>query len=91
MRLAFVLRELEQLQRAFDVDVMRGDRRELGARRQQRGEVEDEIDFELRQDALEQVGVGDRAGELASTSRPSAGSSGAMSTVTIGRPIWRAG
>ena len=65
VRLAFVLRELEQLQRALDVDLVRGDRRELGARREQRREVKDEIDLELGQHALEQVAVGDRAGELA--------------------------
>ena len=52
----FALRELQQGQRAVDVDVMRGDRRELGARGEQRREVEDQIDFELGQHALEQCG-----------------------------------
>ena len=65
VRLAFALRELEQRQRALDVDLVRGDRRELGARRQQRREVEDQIDLELGEHALEQGAVGDRAGELA--------------------------
>ena len=65
VRLAFPLRELEQGQRAIDVHVMRGDRRELRSRREQRREMEDEIDLELREHALEQVGVGNRAGELA--------------------------
>ena len=85
MRLAFALRELEQRQRALDVDLVRGDRRELGPGGQQRGEVEDEIDLELREHALEQVGVGDRAGELAAHERRRLASSGARSMVTIGR------
>ena len=90
MRLALLLRELEQRQRALDVHLVRGDRRELGPRREQRREVEDQIDLELGQHALEQVGVGDRTGELAMHQRPSAASSGAMSIVTIGRPHRRA-
>ncbi len=65
MRLGLVLRELEQVQRAFDVHLMRGGRRELGTRREQRGQVVDGLDLELRQDALEQRLVHDRAGELA--------------------------
>ena len=40
-------------------------RRELAARREQRREVEDAIDLELGEDALEQRRVEDRAGELA--------------------------
>ena len=48
MRLGFVLRELEQPERAFDVDLVRRDRRELRARREQRREVEDQIDLEFR-------------------------------------------
>ena len=59
MRLALLLRELEQVERALDVHVVRRDRRELGARRQQRRQVEDAIDLELRQDAIEQAGVGE--------------------------------
>ena len=47
----------------FDVDVVRGDRRELGAGRQQRREMKDEADLEFREQAIEQVGVGDRPGE----------------------------
>ena len=54
MRLGFVLRELEQVQRALDVDLVRRDRRELGARREQRREMEDQIDLELGHHALEQ-------------------------------------
>ncbi len=50
----FALRELEQVERALDVDLVRGDRRELGARREQRRQVEDGVDLELGQDALEQ-------------------------------------
>ncbi len=65
MRLALLLRELEQVERAFDVDVMRRNRRELGARGEERGEVEHAVDLELGEDPLEQAGVGDRAGELA--------------------------
>ena len=52
-------------QRPFDVDLVRGHRRELGARRQQRREMEDQIDLELRHQALEQRLVDDRAGDLA--------------------------
>src|SRR5207245_1256680 len=65
VRLALLLRELEQIQRSLDVDVMRGDRRELGPGREERGEVEDTIDLELGEDPLEEAGVGDRSGELA--------------------------
>jgi hypothetical protein len=65
VRLAFALRELEQRQRALDVDVVCRNRRELGARGQQCREMEDEIDLEFRQHSLEQVGIGDRSGELA--------------------------
>ena len=54
VRLRFVLRELEQVQRAFDVDLVRRHRRELGARRQQRGEVKHQLDLELGEDPLEQ-------------------------------------
>ena len=54
MRLALPLRELEQLQRALDVDLVRQRRRELAARREQRREVEDQIDLELGEQALEQ-------------------------------------
>ena len=41
-------------QRAFDVDVVRRHRRELAARREQRGEVEDAIDLVFGEDAVEQ-------------------------------------
>src|SRR5262249_41161038 len=69
VRLALALRELEQVQRPFDVDMMRGDRRELRARRQQGREVEDAVDLELREDAIEHRGVGDRSSELARDGR----------------------
>src|SRR5207253_848828 len=65
VRFAFVLRELEQVQRPFDVDVMRGDRRELRTRREERREMKNALDFELGEDALEQIQVGDRPGKLA--------------------------
>ena len=64
VRLALFLRELEEVERPFDVHVVRGDRRELGARREQRGQVKHAVHLELRQDAVEQVRVGDRSGEL---------------------------
>ena len=41
MRFTLVLRELEKIERPVDVDVMGGDRRELGARRQQRRQVDE--------------------------------------------------
>ena len=55
VRFALLLRELEQVERALDVDVMRGDRRELGARREQRGEMEHAVHLELREHAIEQI------------------------------------
>jgi hypothetical protein len=67
------LRELQQRQRAFDVHLMRGDRRELGSRRQKRGKVEDQIDFEFGEDPIEQRGVGNGARELAENTRPERG------------------
>ena len=39
MRFALLLRELEQVERPVDVDLVRGQRRELGARREQRRQV----------------------------------------------------
>ena len=83
VRFALLLRELEQVERAFDVDVVRRDRRELGARREQRREVKHAVDLELGQDAVEQAGVGDRAGELAPASGASVGSSGFTSSVMM--------
>jgi hypothetical protein len=63
VRLSLPLRELEEVERPLDVDVMSRHRGEFGPRRQQRGEMKDELDLELRQDAIEHVGVGNRAGE----------------------------
>ena len=60
MRLRFALRELEQVQRAFDVDLMRRDRRELRSRGQERREMKDELDLELGEHALEHAAVEDR-------------------------------
>ena len=54
-----MLGELEQRQRAFDVDLVRGDRRKFGPRRQQRGEVENQIDLELGHQPFEQGLIGD--------------------------------
>src|SRR5258705_3988026 len=65
MRFAFVLRELQQAQRPFDVHFVRGDRSELRACRKQCGEMKNEIALELREDTLENPFVGDGAGELA--------------------------
>ncbi len=65
MRFRFALRELEQVQRALDVDLVRRHRRELGAGREQRREMEDELDLELREDALEHAAVENRPGDLA--------------------------
>ena len=55
MRLGLALRELEQVERALDVDLVRGHRRELGARREQRREMKDQFDLELGEDALEEL------------------------------------
>ena len=65
MRLGFLLRELEERQRALDVDLVRARGRELRARGQQRSQVEDQVHLELGQDALEQTGIEDRPEELA--------------------------
>ena len=65
MRFRFMLRELQQVQRAFDVDLVRRNRRELRPRREQRRQVEDQVDLELRHEPLEQRLVGDRPGDLA--------------------------
>ena len=64
MRLALLLGELEHVEGALDVDVMGRDRCELGARGQERGQVEHAIDLELGQHAIDQVHVGDRPPEL---------------------------
>ncbi len=65
MRLGLALRELEQVQRALDVDLVRRDRRELGARREERREVKHELDLELREDSLEDAAIENRSGDLA--------------------------
>jgi len=39
MRLAFMVGEFEQVERSLDIDVVRGDRGELGACRKQRRQV----------------------------------------------------
>ena len=65
MRFALARGELEQVQRALDVHVMRGHRREFRAARQQRGEVKNQVHLELGKNPLEQVRVQYRAGELA--------------------------
>jgi hypothetical protein len=62
VRLALPLRELEQRQRAVDVDVVSAEGRELGASREERRQVKDEVDLELSEQTIEQAGVGDGAG-----------------------------
>ena len=64
MRLGFLLRELEQVERAFDIHLVRRDRRELGSCRQQRREMEDQFDLKLRKDPIEQIAIEDRSGDL---------------------------
>src|SRR4051812_25813086 len=56
--------ELQQIQRALHIHVMRGHRGELGARRQQRCEMEDEVYFKLGEDPLEDAGVQDGRGKF---------------------------
>src|SRR5262245_62226510 len=48
---------------------MRGRRGELRTGRQQRREVVDAVDFELREDAIQKARVGNRSGELAAHER----------------------
>ena len=64
MGLAFLLRELQEVEGALHVDLVGGHGRELAPGRQERREVEDELHLELGEDALEQVRVEDRAHEL---------------------------
>jgi len=64
VRICFARREFQQVQRALDVHMMRRHRGELGPRRQQRGQMKNQVDLELREDALEDVRVEDGAGEL---------------------------
>ena len=64
MRLGLALRELEKVEGALDVDLVRAGGRELGPGGEQRGEVINRFYLELRQDALEERPVGDRTGEL---------------------------
>ena len=52
--------ELEQIEGAGDVDVVGGDRRELGAGRKQRRQMVNAIDGVLGQDRVQQVAVEDR-------------------------------
>ena len=85
MRLGLVRGKLEQVERAFDVHVMRRHRRELRAGGQQRREMKNQVDFELRQDPLEQVGVQNRAGELALHEARDRGSSALTSSETTAR------
>ena len=56
MRLRFVLGKLEQVERAFDVDLMRRDGRELRARGEERRQVKHQLDAELGENALEHAG-----------------------------------
>ena len=65
MRLGFVLRELEQVERALDIDHVRRQRRELGAGREQRGKMEHQLDLIIGEHALEQRTIEDRAGDFA--------------------------
>src|SRR5262249_20325898 len=65
VRLAFVVRELQQIERALDVDLVRGDRRKLRACGQQRGEVKNQVNFGLGEDALERGLVENRSGDFA--------------------------
>ena len=65
VRLGFALRELEKIQRPLDVDLVRGDGCELGARRQQGRKMKDELDLELGKDALEDALVENGPGDLA--------------------------
>ena len=61
MRLALPLGELEHVQRPLDVHLVRPDWSELGACGQKRCQMENAIDFELGQHAIEQTPVGYRA------------------------------
>jgi hypothetical protein len=65
VRFRLVLREFEQVKRPLDVDLVRRHGRELGARGEQRRQVEDQVHLELRHQTLEQRQVRDRPGDLA--------------------------
>jgi hypothetical protein len=60
-----VLGELEQVQSALDVHLMGGERRELGAGGEERGEVEDQFHLVLGEHALEQRTIENRPGDFA--------------------------
>jgi len=83
VRLALLLGEFEQVHRAFDVHLVRGDGSELAARRQVGREVIDVIDIELGEDAVQRGGVGDGPDDLRWTILPRAGSSARTSSVTM--------
>jgi hypothetical protein len=59
-----VLRELEQIQRPFDVHLVSGNGCEFGPRGEQCRQVEDELDLEFRENALQQPFIENRAGEI---------------------------
>jgi hypothetical protein len=56
------LRPCEEVERAFDVDLVRELGVALAAGGEQRGEVEDDLDLVVRRDLVEQVAVHDVAG-----------------------------
>src|SRR6185312_16293816 len=64
-RFRLVLRELEKVEGAFDVYAVRGHGRELGARRQQRREVNHQFYLIFRQHSFEQTQIQNRSGDLA--------------------------
>ena len=72
----------QQVQRALDVDLVRGLGRELGPRRQERGQVEDRVDLELAREPLEQALVRMSPTIAAPVQRVSSGSSGFRSRAT---------
>jgi IgA peptidase M64/peptidase M64-like protein len=64
VRFCFVLRELEQVERPLDVDLVSGDRGEFGARGEQRGEMKDQLDLKLGEHPLQESAVEDGTGDL---------------------------
>src|SRR5207249_4113116 len=76
VRLALFLGEFQQVDGAFDVDLVGRRRREFAARREQGGEVEDEVDFIFGEHAVEQLGVEDRANVLLPDERYKLGGEG---------------
>ena len=69
MRLPFVMREFEQMECSLDIHLVCAHRCELGSRGQQCREMENQVDFKLGENALEETMIGHGPGEFATNER----------------------